>query len=182
MDDRERIPMTDSDRKENQPYDIDVIPKPVHQTKSAQLANRVIAVFLIVIALGLGIFLKWSFANTDILTINNSPFPARVVADPSGKTGGIVFLKANYCKNVAVDGQLRLSYISASREVFLPVVKEQSPKGCDDKEIPVVIPLNLLKDSYKVKFHVTYDVNPLKTGITNDFESQPITVGSNIPN
>ncbi len=178
---KKSVKLTEANRVENQPVDIDVIPEPTHPTKSTKVANWLVAGALVVVAISIGIFLKWSFAGDEVLTIKNSPFPARIVPDPSGQTGGIVFLKAEYCKNSDLVGELRMSYVSKSREVFLPLTEERLKKGCEDREVPVVIPLNLLKDEYKVKFRVTYDINPLKRGITTNFESQPITVGSNEP-
>lgn len=163
-------------------HGLDAIPEPVHPTKTTKVANYFVVAALLVIALGLGVIFKWSFADTNVLVVNNNPFPARIVQDPSGQTGGIVFLTADYCKNIDVTGEIRMSYVSKSREVFLPLAKEQLPQGCAKREVPVVIPLNLLKDEYKIKFRVTYDVNPLKQGITTSFESQPVTVGSNDPN
>lgn len=166
------------------PTDIDIIPEPSHPKRSTKILNWISIAALAVIAVSLAIILKWSFAPTEVLDIRNNPFPARVVPDPTGQTGGIVFLKVDYCKNLAVNGTVRVSYVSKSREIFLPVSREQLPKGCsvDKQELPVVIPLSLLRDEYKIKFHVTYDVNPLKQNVSEDFESQPITVGTNAPN
>lgn len=160
------------------PVDIDRIPETSHPTKVTKFLNYISIASLIIVAIAIGIILHWSFASTEVLRVNNNPFPARVVDDPTGKTGGIVFLKIDYCKNLAVDGDLRISYVSASREVFLPTTREQGPKGCHNGELPVVIPLNLLKDQYKIKFHAVYNVNPLKRGVVEDFESQPVNIGT----
>lgn len=140
--------------------------------------NWIIVTFLVVIAFGLFVILRWSFQDATVLEIHNSPFPVRIVPDPSGNTGGIVFLKADYCKSQNIDGQLRMSYVSASREIFLPATKEQLPKGCDSREVPVVVPKDLPKDTYKITFKAIYDVNPLKQGEVVNFESQPFTIGS----
>lgn len=178
---QKRVEMTDKDRKANQPYDIDVIPEPASQSKKSKLVNLLVGLALVVVAIGIGIILRWSFASENVLEVKNSPFPARVISDPSGQTGGIVFLKADYCKNTDDVGELRISYVSKSREVFLPIAKEQLPKGCDNKEVPVIIPLNLLRDEYRIKFRATYNINPLKKGIVINFESQPVVVGTNEP-
>lgn len=161
------------------PKDIEAIPEQVHPAKRTVVANYLAAASLIVAALTLAVILKWSFASTNILEVHNSPFPARVVPDPTGQTGGIVFLKADYCKNSDIVGEIRMSYVSKSREVFLPLAKEQMQKGCESKEVPVIIPLNLVKDEYKIRFRATYDINPLKRDVTTYFESQPVVVGTN---
>lgn len=178
---QQRTPMTDKDRKANQPYDIDLIPEPAKQSDRSKLANWLVGIALVIAAIGIGIILRWSFASENILEVNNSPFPARVIPDPTGKTGGIIFLNADFCKNDDVVGEIRISYVSKSREVFLPISKEQSPAGCDKREVPAIIPLDLVKDEYRIKFRVTYDINPLKKGIITNFESQPVVVGTNEP-
>lgn len=153
----------------------------VHPKKSTKIANYVAIASLLLTALAVGIFLKWSFADTDILQIKNNPFPARIVNDPTKSTGGIVFLDADYCKTSDIVGEIRVSYVSKSREIFLPLTKEQLPKGCDKKEVPVVIPLSILQDTYRIKFRVTYDINPLKQNIVTNFESQEFKVGTPLP-
>lgn len=156
---------------------VDTTPIEAHPTKTTKIINFAIVGALLAIALSLFVILKWSVADTEVLKIKNNPFPARVVNDPTGKTGGIVFLKIDYCKDQNLKGSVRTSYVSKSREVFLPVAKEQIPVGCGNQELPVIIPLGLLKDTYKIKFHVVYDINPLKQNIVMDFESQPFDVG-----
>lgn len=158
-----------------------IISEPLHPTKTTKWLNRVFLISLVLIALGIAQFLRWSFADTDVLQVHNSPFPARIVSDPSGKTGGIVFLTADYCKTQAITGQIRISYVSKSREIFLPLAKEQLPRGCAKTDVPVVIPLSILQDTYKIKFRVTYNINPLKQNIITDFESQQFMVGTNKP-
>jgi hypothetical protein len=165
--------------EQKHPQLLEAIPEPVHPTKTMRAMTWVVVGMLIAIAFGLFIILRWSFQDIDVLEIHNNPFPARIVNDTTGQTGGIVFLRADYCKNANITGDLRMSYVSSSREVFLPPTKEQLPKGCDSREVPVVIPKELPKDTYRIKFRATYDVNPLKTGEVVNFESQPFTVGSN---
>lgn len=163
------------------PADIDVIPVASHPTKGTKFINYIIVSFLVIIGLSIGIFLSWSFADENILEVKNSPFPVRVIDDPTGQTGGIAFLKVDYCKHADITGEVRMSYVSKSREVFLPLMKERYQTGCYYEEIPVIIPLNLLADEYKIKFRVTHDKNPIKKDVTVNFESQPISVGTRKP-
>lgn len=169
--------MTDKQRKDNQPHDIDVIPEDTHPTRATKVINKFVLLALVVIAVSLGIFLKWSFASTNVLEVKNSPFPARVVADPTGETGGIVFLHAEYCKHAGVEGVNRISYVSKNREVFLPIAPERLEEGCEARDVPVVIPKDLPKDTYQIKFRVEYDINPVKQDVVVNFESQPFEVG-----
>lgn len=161
---------------ENRPHDLDRLPEPTHPTTTTRLANKFFAVALLIIAIAVGFFLFWSLEPTNVLEVKNSPFPARVEADPTGKTGGTIYLKIDYCKNTELHGEVRTSFLSESREQFSPIVTEKIPSGCDNAEFPVVIPTNLSEDVYKIKFRATYDVNPLKKDVDVFFESQPVDI------
>lgn len=172
---RKRVAMTDTERVKNQPYDIDVIPETERPSTRSKLANWVVVGALVLIALSLGIFFKWASADENVLVVKNAPFPVRTIREhPTG--GGVVFLNVNVCKNSDIVGQNRMSFISPSREVFLPIAEEGLPKGCLDREIPIVIPKDLPPDTYRVKFRVTYNLNPLKQGIVDEFESKEFIV------
>ncbi len=152
------------------------ITEPEHPTRLSRVVNILIGLALVAVAASVAIFLIWSFARTDVLVINNNPFPARLVKDGTGKTGGIVFLETDYCKNVDVVGKLRMSYVSETTEDLLPVTDEKLPVGCNKTNVPVVIPVKLIPGTYKIKFRVSYDVNPIRQSIVNEFESQPFTL------
>lgn len=156
-------------------HGLDAIPEPVHPKKSTVLINYVLLFFLAVAAIGIAVILHWSFASDDILKVNNAPFPTHVIKD-SPDSNGIVVLSVDLCKNTGANGKVRTSFVSTSREVFLPISDEHIPKGCLKQDIPVIIPKDLTPDTYQVKFRVTYDINPLKKGIANEFLSKPFTV------
>lgn len=176
----QRVPMTDKDRKENQPYDIDVIPAPTHPSKTTKAINKLLLVAMVLITLSLGLLLKWSFQAQDVLVVNNSPFPTRTIREHP-TAGGVIILTADYCKKQNITGITRTSFISASREVFLPVAQERGPEGCYRVEVPVIIPKDLPADTYKIKFTVTYDINPLKKNRVVTFESTPVEVDPTEP-
>lgn len=123
---------------------------------------------LAVIAAAATLFLSWSFESESILQIKNAPFPVRFL---NNQDGGVVVLTTEYCKFKPTPGTVRVSFVSKSREVFLPIAPEKSPKGCETKELPILLPKDLPEDRYKVKFHAVYDLNPLKQNIPVDFES-----------
>lgn len=154
--------------------------EPDYPNRASKAINKIIVTFLLVIALCLAVFLNWSFATDEVLTVKNNPFPARLIHDESGQTGGVAFLLVDYCKNVDVEGKLQVSYVSKSREQFVPMMDEKLPKGCDKREIPIVIPRNLSYDTYVLRFTTKYDINPLKKNIEVNFESQPVTIGGNL--
>lgn len=150
-------------------------PKP---TQTTRVINKLIYLALITVSIALGIMIYWSLATDTPLEVKNSPFPARVVADPTGETGGTVYLKAVYCKNTDAIGTARISFLSKSREQFIPLVEEKEKQGCGEREFPVIIPTNLSEDEYRIRFRVLYDLNPLKKQIPVEFESQPVNIGS----
>lgn len=149
--------------------------EPIHPSNAQKWTVRSLYVALIIIALGLGIFLKWSFADSNVLTVNNEPFPVRTVRE-NPDDNGVVILKVDFCKNTPVEGDLRLSFVSKDREVFLPITRERTPKGCQITEFPIIIPTALEPGTYKVKFKVIYNLNPLKRGISDEFLSKEFTV------
>lgn len=164
-------PMTDKARIENQPSDVDVIPELSHPTQATKNINKVVVGALIVIALCVGLFLKWSIEGSDPLVIKNSPFPTRSIRTHA-QPEGVIILTVDYCKNTDLKGEVRTSFVSESREVFMPLAHEQLDRGCRKREIPVLIPKDLPADDYKLKFIVRYDINPLKRQVPAQFESR----------
>lgn len=162
-------------REERENVVLDDIVETPHVPSTVKTANKVLAVGLLIATLGLGLILYWSLQNTKVLDIHNAPFPARTIREHP-TPDGVVILSVDYCKTRNIDGEVRESFVSSSREVFVPVAPEKGPKGCQKTEVPVIIPVNLPPDTYKIKFHVTYNLNPLKKNVTQDFESTQFTV------
>lgn len=177
---QKRIPMTDKARKANQPYDIDVIPAPTAPTKTSKVFNWVAIGALLIVAAALALMLKWSLVDTNVLVVHNAPFPVRTIRQHA-ETGGVVILDVDLCKNSSVVGKTRTSFVSSSREVFLPEQDERLGKGCLKTEVPVVIPKDLPADTYKIKFRSTYNLNPLKKGVVSTFESKEFVVDPGLP-
>ena len=149
--------------------------EPVHLSKWSRFGIKFLYASLVLIALAFALFLKWSFADENVLQVNNEPFPVRTIREhPS--SNGVVILKVDFCKNTDVNGDLRLSFVSKDREVFLPITQERTPKGCQNTEFPIIIPSNIEPGTYVIKFRVTYDLNPLKKGIVDEFQSKEFTV------
>jgi len=144
-------------------------------SKKSKLVNKAIVAALVVSMLALFVILRWAVADETPLEIKNSPFPTRTIREHP-TAGGVIIMTADYCKHTNATGRLRVSFVSSSREIFQPVVDERGPKGCNKTEFPVLIPKDIPPDTYKVKFRATYDLNPLKRNITQEFESQPVVV------
>lgn len=145
-------------------------------TKTKKVVSWFVIAGLVVIAVGIGIFLKWSFQPEEIFQIKNEPFPIRSVA-PVITPGDVVILDVDFCKNHEVNGLLRISFVSSTREIFLPVSNETGAKRCEHTEFPLIVPKDIPNDEYRVKFRATYNLNPLKKGIVEEFESKPFKVG-----
>lgn len=163
-----------------QPDNLDIIPEPTHPSVRSKIVNRLVVVALIVVALGLGVILKWSFVDENILEVKNSPFPVRTIREHP-TANGVVLLNVDMCKYTDIEGSVRTSFVSDSREIFLPLSRENIPKGCFNREIPVIIPKDIVADTYKIKFRVTYDLNPLKREISDQFESKEFVVDPQTP-
>lgn len=151
------------------------IPQPYTRNKRSRFFEKAAWLALIVAALGVGVFLRMSFQSSKVLKVNNSPFPTRAIHSDGGSQHVIVF-KIDYCKQQDIHGKIRTSYVSATREVFLPLSDETMPKGCAVKEIPVLVPKDIVPDTYTVKFKVTYDLNPIKEDVVVEFETQPVQI------
>lgn len=107
-----------------------------------------------------GLFTYWAYQPSDVFKTSGPLF----VVPATNMAGGLAKITVSYCKSTSVPGIARTSYVSSSNEVFQPTTIERSPKGCaDNVEIPVVIPKDLVPDTYFIRFKITYRVNPIKT-------------------
>lgn len=149
-----------------------VPPKP---SRGSKVMNKIVGTALLVVAITLGLFFYWATANTDVLKVNNEPFPTRTIRNHT-VAGGVIVLEVDFCKNLDVNGDLRISFVSLSREVFLPETREDNEKGCRKEEVPILIPKEIPPDTYVVKFRATYDINPLKQDVLQEFESLPFEI------
>lgn len=154
--------------------DYKLLQKHPEQTVGSKVGHWVGFVALGVIALALGILLFWGLSSNDVLEVKNAPFPVRTVRQHASPNG-VVILNVDYCKKVSTEGNLRMSFVSPTREVLLPMARERGPKGCFKTEFPVLLPKDITPDTYKVRFRVTYQVNPLKQ-VMEEFESKEFIV------
>lgn len=151
-----------------------------HPTPTTKRINKIIVAALVVIAVCLGVIFSWALQSDDVLEIKELPIPTRTIRDHP-TAGGVVILNVDYCKKIDVEGNLRTSFVSSTREVFLPVAKERGPKGCSKVELPVLIPKDIPPDTYEIKLRATYDLNPLKKGVVEEFKSLPVIVDPTVP-
>lgn len=145
------------------------------QTHKSKVGNYIAYVALILVVIMMGMILKWSFQSDDVLEIKNEPVPARTIREYP-EADGVVVLKVDYCKKIAVKGEVRVSFVGISRETFLPTAEDKMPANCNNGhdepiEIPILIPKDLPVGHYHIHFNVVYQVNPLKE-VVEEFDSQ----------
>lgn len=144
------------------------------QTHNQNVVTWAMYTALLVIAISIAFLLYWFYQPTDVLKFNKQPIPVRTIRDhPTG--GGVVILQADYCKFTNSQGRVRTSFVSSSREVFLPESEDKQPKNCVVTEVPIVIPKDLIPDTYHVHFRVDYSVNPIRH-IIEEADSKSFTV------
>lgn len=138
--------------------------------------TRYLAVFVSIALVAFTLVaLRWTSESINVIEASNLPFPVRTIREhPTG--GGVVILQVSYCKHKALVGRVRTSFVSPLREIFVPVTEEKSNTGCVDTEVPVILPKGMPADTYKVKYTITYDVNPFKKDVLIEFSSKPFVV------
>lgn len=151
-----------------------------HPTKTTKRINKLVVTALVIVAICLGIILSWALSSDDVLEVKEVPIPTRTIRDHP-TAGGVVILNVDYCKKVEIEGTLRVSYVSATREVFLPIGKERAPKGCQKIELPILIPKDIPADTYEIKLRAVYNLNPLRQGIVEEFKSSSVVVDPTVP-
>lgn len=142
------------------------------QHKSTLVSRYIIYIGLLALSISVGVVLYWLYAPTKVLHIHNAPFPVRPTTQ---KADALVFLDAEYCKLLPVTGTVRRSLVSSTVRIMLPLQKDNSPEGCVNSQVPVLIPKQIVPDTYTVHIEVTYQVNPLKQ-MTETIDSQPFVV------
>lgn len=170
-----RLPMTEGYRAEHQPAHPDVIMGPEQPSTRSKAVNWIVGGALAMIAASLLVFFSWALENENIIEVNNEPFPVRTIRNHP-EPGGVVFLNVDMCKNTDAEGTLRTSFVSETREVFLPLQEVEMDHGCFIREIPVAIPNDIEPDHYRVEFRVEYSLNPLKQRVVDEFKSSEFII------
>lgn len=124
---------------------------------------------LALLALAVGLLLYWVYQPKRVLEIKNQPVPIRTIREHA-TADGVVILKVDYCKNVKAEGRTRLSFVSASREIFLPTSIDRQDPQCAVAEIPILLPHDIPADTYHIHFRVQYQINPLRS-VIEEFDS-----------
>lgn len=90
--------------------------------------------------------------------------------------GQVLKVKLTYCKEIDGPVQFTRSFISKSTEVNNPALTDVTGKGCiKDRIVDVPVPEQAATGSYRLKYHLTAQVNPLKT-VNEDYYSEEIKI------
>ena len=154
--------------------------EPNTQNTRSKIANWAVAFLFLLGVVGLAIFLYWSYQPDDVLELKDNPVPVRSIRE-NPATDGVVILHFDYCKKNDAVGRVRTSFVSHTRDVFLPVSEDKQEAHCRDLELPVLIPKDLPPDEYVIRFRVEYQVNPI-TRTIEEFDSEKFKVESVNPN
>lgn len=100
-----------------------------------------------------------------------------VVTQVSPSSVPLAAVKIDYCKLQTVTGTVRTSLVSTtgSLELFQPVITDTTPKGCYNRTYFMPLPANLPSGQYLLKYHSTYQLNPLLR-TEEELKSQPFEV------
>lgn len=149
-------------------------------SSASRLGVKFMYLALVICALAIMLLGYWATESENVLEVKNSPFPTRTIRHHTAPHG-VVFLGVDLCKHKDLKGEVRTSFVSDSREIFQPLSQEKFSVGCQRREIPIMIPIDLEPDTYKIKFRVTYDINPLKNDKDVFVESQEFVVDPSSP-
>lgn len=134
----------------------------------------VISILLGTLTLVLGIF--WAVFPYDPLVMKQEPVP---VLSKQYNRGQSAQFKFEFCKTVNAEGEVERFLVSDDLEIRLPSYTEQLEKGCHDITSDVRIPDDgsvLVPGRYFVRFHVTYQLSPLKRTVVEDVRTEAFDI------
>lgn len=129
---------------------------------NTRLTQFLLYLLVAIFAIAVGIILYWEYQPTDILDIKS----LITVEPPIAHSGSPIVLTLSYCKNRNASGTVRTSFVGNAIEIFQPMAAEAQSPGCHtDTKAPILLPPATVvpPGMYKIKFNITYRVNPLKT-------------------
>lgn len=135
-------------------------------------AKVLVYVSLAIIALASGTVLFWLYGPSDVLRINNSPFPIKPSVQ---KSDNLVFMSVSYCKLLPAHGVVRRFLVSDTVRIALPLQQDNGPVTCTQAEVPLLIPKTAVPDKYHVHIDVVYHLNPVRQ-VTETLDSQDFLV------
>lgn len=146
-----------------------------HEVNTPRSWLNLVAYGVLILASAIvSVLVYWSLQRGPVLEMNTA---IHVVRPPLKLSAGNDFLAVNfdYCKLIGADGTVRTSFVSDKTEIFLPAATDHSPKLCSTVQVPVSIPPQLVPDTYRIKYHVVYQINPVRSS-TEDYYSEPFEV------
>lgn len=149
----------------------------IRQARSIKYVSLFTIILMIITVAASTLIVAWTITSSDVLTIKNNP-PKATIHDTCAPVlkGKCVTAEIDYCKNIKATGRVRISYISQSREVFLPISTDAQDPACRKVQVPVPLPKDLPPDRYRINFRIVYKINPIKNMQVEEFKTQPFEV------
>ncbi len=134
----------------------------------------VMAMASIVLYIGF-LIMTWSFQSDDVIDIKQ---PIPIIGNKVAKDS-VVVLRINYCKNTDAHGDVERKLVGKRGEHLFPAVRDTTGEGCNIVEAPTllpVLPTGATPGTYHIEYTVTYDLNPLKKGVVEEFKTEEFEV------
>lgn len=119
------------------------------------------------------LFSFWSLYPYDVFEIKKLPVP---VTEPENiKSGRLIFLDIDFCKYMDVEGKVERFLVSEREVIALPSYTDGAPKGCQEAQVPILLPYTILAQEFRITYKATYQVNPIRT-VVEEFETKSFVI------
>lgn len=127
---------------------------------------------LIIIAVATCVVFFWNVQPTDVIKPNNEPYPVRPsINDPTG----VEIVTLDYCKLLNIQGTVQIRFVGKQSMVTTARTPEKQDKGCQKTDVPILLPAQLMHDTFYIEFNAIYKINPITT-VTETSHSQSFTI------
>lgn len=127
---------------------------------------------LVLLAIMAVVVFYWNVQPTDVIKPNNAPYPVRPIkVDP----GGVEVVTVDYCKLQSKNGSVQIRFVGKKSMTTTVRYPERQTKGCNKANIPILLPAQLVHDTFYIEFNSIYKINPITT-VTEVSKSQDFTI------
>lgn len=127
---------------------------------------------VIIFAMGLGIYLLYlKFWPVTVIEIKNAPVPVDKTEVRPGET---IALTVHYCKHLPLPGDVRTQFVNDIL-ILLAETSGNTPVGCAEVKIPILIPTIAPEGEYHILRSITYRINVIREE-TVTYISQPFRI------
>lgn len=127
---------------------------------------------LVLLAVSALILFFWNVQPTDVVKPSNSSYPVRPgVVDPAG----VEIVTLDYCKLQSVHGTVQIRFVGTKSMTTTARTPETSGKGCVKRDVPILLPSQLMHDTFHIEFNAIYQINPI-TSVSETSVSQSFVI------